>query len=568
MIDFSGKTDVQIADLVIKNQSRMEKERQCFDALRQKLQQIFLPRRYDILAQGKEKGQQYGTRIYDGHPANAANKYAMGMLAHQMSRTAPWVAFLTSDVRLMKDDNVKRYVQDAADQIHFGLNESDLYGQSVWFAKDGAVIGTAVNIPQENITEGKMHYETVHPRDAYLKYDKWGNLITLHRPVKITALDAMLEFDNTKLPLRLLNDAKAIGQGNPFRKYEFLYATYKNPKPDRTSARSQEKEWKVFYILRSGQGQGRKSTLVLDSGTSFAPNAWTYGREPGVDYGFSIAADALTEGLQLNKIGELMLILAHREADPAIIAPKGIQHEMQTRPGGRTFVVDKYTGKDIVREIFSRGNWQIDAAQSDRIHQSIDDKFFVPLWDALMTLQGPQKTLGEVLQIQGNKAILLSPVSESFEDQYLKRVVNNQWVFEEQIAKRMPDVPDILLEPKNRLIQTMFIGPLPQLQRATAQTRGTINALAVIADIGSLWPSSLVKINEMELIEEAAIAQGMKQSLIRSDEEVKDILDAQAAKEAAELQTQQAIDTAKTVPGLGRTIEADSALDLIGAEVG
>ncbi|KKL61022.1 hypothetical protein LCGC14_2199500, partial [marine sediment metagenome] len=507
---------------------------------------------------------QYGTRVYDGHPANAANKFALGMLAHMMSRNVPWVQFITSDVRLMKDDNVKKYLQGAADQIHAGLNESDLYGQSVWFAKDATVIGTGVNIPEENEIEGKMHYETIHPKNAFLQYDRWGNLIVVHRPIQITALDSMIQFDKSKLPAKLLRDAKGEGQGNPFAKYEYLMGMYKNPKPDPNSERSEEKSWKVFFVLLKGQGQGKKNRLVQHSGTDLAPNAWTYGREPGINYGTSIAADALTEGLQANKLGELMLILAHREADPSLIVPQALEHKLQTMPGGRTFVPERYTGKDVIQETLSRGKWQIDDAQSDRIHATIDDKFFVPLWDALMTLQGPQKTLGEVLQIQGNKAILLSPVSESFECQYLLRVVDNQWFFEESIAGRMPDVPDILLEPKNRNIKTIFIGPLAQLQRATAQTRGTINALAVIQEIAGMWPSSLVKINEMELIEEAALSQGMKQSLIRSDEEVKAILQAQAAKEQAELEAQQLTDAAKVVPGLGKAVEQGSPLELAG----
>ena len=124
----------------------------------------------------------------------------------------------------------------------------------------------------------------------------------------------------------------------------------------------------------------------------------------------------------------------------------------------------------------------------------------------------------------------------------------------------MPEVPDILLDPKNRGIETVFIGPLPQLQRATMQTRGAVNALAIIGQIGDMWPNSLVKINEMDLIEEAAIAQGMKQTLIRTDEEVSDILEAAATREAEQIQTEQMIDGAKAVPGLGKEIEPNSPL--------
>lgn len=567
MIDFTGKTDRQIVEIILKNHTMLVNTKRDFEGLWDVETKIFLPRRLDMLRESikhRKKGKQYGSRVYDGHPANAANKYSLGMLAHIMSRVMPWIQFVSSDIRLMKDDNVKKYVQGAAEQVLFGLNESDLYGQSVWFAKDATVIGTAVNIPEHDKTKGRMHYETVHPGDSYIKRDRFGNLITYQRPVRMTAIDAFAEFEEAKLPASLIQNAKVEGGGNPFKEYEFLYAVYKNPNPRENSLRSEDKAFKVFYILLSGERGGKKKELVFKGGTQFEPNTWAYGAEPGCDYGTSIAADALTEGLQANKLGELILMMVHRESDMPLEAPRGMRGDIQTNPGGRTYVPEKYAGKNTIKELFQRGNWPISDAQAQRLHDTIDDKFFVPLWDALMTLEGPAMTATQVLQIQGNKAVLLSPVTESFEDQYLKKVVNNQWIFEEQIARRMPDVPDILLEPANRKIETVFIGPLFQLQRATMQTRGTINALAVIGEIGAMWPESLLKINEMELIEDAAIAQGMKQSLIKSDEEVQAILEAKAALAQEQAAAEVAIEAAKAAPAVGKAIEPNSPLELAG----
>ena len=560
MIDFTGKTDKQIVDLVLKDKAFLTSDRKDYEDLWELLNKIFLPRRYDILRTGMKRGQRYGANIYDGHPANAANKFALGMLAHQMSKSMSWIAFVTSNASLMKDDNVKKYVQGAAEQIQFGLGQSDIYGQSVWFSKDGAVTATACMLPEENRKEAKMHYGTVNPRDSYIKYDRFGSLMTYMRPVKMSAIEAVDEFDSNKLSAKLKNDAKK----NPFKQYEFLYATYRNASQT-GSARSNDKKFRTFYILLDNPA--KKSKLVFDGGSRFEPTIWTYGREAGSNYGTSVAADALTEGLQANKLGELLLRMVHREADPPTEAPKSLREQgLQTKPGGRNWLPEKFVGRNSIRQIFDNGNWPISDAQADRLHSSIDDKFYVPLWDALLNLEGPQRTLGEVLQIQGNKAILLSPVSETFEDQFMTKVVENQWIFEEQIARRMPDVPDILLDPANRDIKTVFIGPLPQLQRATMQTRNSVNALAIIKQIGDTWPNSLVKINEMELMEEAAISQGLKQTNIRTDEEVNDILEAQAAQAAEELQTQQMIDGAKAIPGLGKEVEPNSPLAALSEE--
>ncbi len=571
MIDFKEKTDKQIGEFIVKDNTYLRNDRQTFEGLWEIEAKIFSPRRHDLLVQScskNTKGRQYGMNIYDGHPANAANKFSMGLLAHMMSRTMPWIQFTTTNQQLMKDDNVKKYVQAAAEQVLFGLNESDIYGQSVWFTKDATVIGTGVNIPQENRKAGKMHYETVHPKDSWIRYDRFGNLVAYHRQVKLPAIEALEEFGESNLPKSIVRDAKGLGGANPFAESSFIYAWYRNETPVAGSLRSEDKKFKVFYVLVTGNSGPNSKKLVFKGGTDMEPNVWAYGREPGTHYGVSIAADALTEGLQGNKLGELMLTMVHREADPPTEAPRSMRSDgIRNKPGGRNWIPEKYVGHQAIREIFSNGNWPITDAQEQRLHDSIDDKFFVPLWDALMTMKGPQRTATEVLQIQGNKAVLLSPVSVDFEDMYLRRVVDNQWIFEEQIANRMPPVPDILLEPKNRKIETGFIGPLNQLQKATMQTRGTINALAVIDNIRSIWPTSIIKINELELMEEAAISQGMKQTLIKSDEEVREILEAQAAKAAAAEQAQMMIEGAKTIPGLGKEIEPNSALELAGAEI-
>jgi len=484
----------------------------------------------------------------------------MGMLAHMMSKSVPWIQFATSKAKVMKEDSVKKYVQDAAEQVNFGLGNSNVYGQSVWFSKDGAVTGTAVSIPEEDKIKGTMHYQTVSPRDSYNKFDRFGNLMVYHRNITMSAIEAYDEFDKSKLPTELIRNAKGENSGDPFKEYSLIYAVYPNANPREGSLRSEDKKFKVFYVLKA-QGVG-KNALVQHTGTQMGPIIWAHGREPGTNYGVSIAADALTEGLQGNKLGELLLRMTHREADPVTEAPLAMKESgIQTNPGGRNWVPEKYIGHNAIREIFSSGNWPMTDAQEQRLHATLDDKFYVGLWDALMTMNGPQKTATEVMQIQGNKAVLLSPVSEDFENAYLKQIVDAQWVFEEQIARRMPDVPDILLEPENRQIDTVFIGPLNQLQRATMQTRGTVNALAVIRQIADMWPQSLIKINEMDLLEDAAIAQGMKQSLIKTDEEVKAILEANAAAAEAEQQTNMAIEGAKAAGGLTKAIEQDSILD-------
>ncbi len=591
MFDFTVFTDdKKKLDFLFQVQIKLEDKRRPLDDLRQKCSEIFLPRRYDLLCNCRaERGKQFGARSFDPHPAIAANKHVLGILGYMVSRSVPWLASVASNQRLMNDDDIKQYCQESAEQVLYSFGaKSNFYGSSVWFAKDATVIATAVSLPEEDLVNGKMMYHNVHPAEVWCGDDQYGNLGVLHYKTKKSVIQLLLMFGRGKLSPEMIKEA---AETNPFREYEVLMAYYKNINPVPDSLRSENKAWKIFYALCDKDSNKRK--LLLESGTDFGPIVERPGKESGIAYGISLAADALTAGRVVNQITKKGLQAISKTLEPPMLAHSNLRGKLFLGADARTWTDDMNTV--YAKPLLDRINWPMSDAEIQRFHAYIDDIFFIRFFEMLSAGDLPQITAYQASQMLGEKAVLMSAITGTFETEGLEPHVKVQWEFERKTG-RMPDPPAVLFDENyekrdneiayliaemlamrgfrtipedeirsiiGRKININFVGPLSQLQRSLLRSKGIIDSLAIGSEIIKIWPSAAVKIDEMQLIEEAMIAQGMQQKLIKSDEEVKAILDKVAQKE--QLQEQLAVGelAAKAAPAMSQEIKPNSPLALL-----
>lgn len=555
MFDFSDLSDLQIIRFVMSSHSHMRNTRLHYEPLWDVITQIYRPRRYDMLRQD-QPGQQYGARVYDGHPQNVANKASNGLIGYMMSRQVPWLAFGPTRAEFLEIDEVKQYFQEAAEQILHSFTRSTFYDSADPFVKDGMTIGTAVMMPEEDLTEGRIIYETVHPGSSWIADDKFGRAAVYHREQKMTATQAADMFGKDNLPGKIAKNLDLTkGTANPFAESTYLMAMYKNDNWVIGSVRPENMKYRVFWIATDVGNQSQKKLLV-NSGSNTFPVVWRPGKEPTRPYGTSIAADALTEALIGNKLGEKQLVAVHKAVDPPTWAPKTLRGNVNTGPGGRTWYNDP---TERVEELQSRLAWPLSDAQMERIHQSLDDKFSIRLYEMLTGQDLPQMTAFQVSRMRGELAVLLGGVVGSFGTDALESGIDIQWDFETR-AGRMPDVPQILQDETDGIIDIQFLGPLAQLQRSTLESKGILDGIAIAAEIAQTWPASVIKVNAMETMEDALLAQGFPQKNINNAEQVQEILDAEAEARAEQQQAEQLVQAADAVPKLSKPVEEGSPL--------
>ncbi|MCK5605432.1 hypothetical protein KAR91_26305, partial [Candidatus Pacearchaeota archaeon] len=168
------------------------------------------------------------------------------------------------------------------------------------------------------------------------------------------------------------------------------------------------------------------------------------------------------------------------------------------------------------------------------------------------------KTAYEVSQMMGEKATLMSTIVDTFEQESLEPCIA-MLVKEETAAGRMPDVPDELLDSGGK-VNIRYIGPLHQLQQTLLRGKSITDAVAIIAMMKELDEFVPLKFDIMEMAEEATVAIGLSQRMVKSETEVRRIIEETTQRQQALEQAELAEKGAGASANLSKPIAPDSAL--------
>jgi hypothetical protein len=568
MFEWKDKTGEWITRFINENHSRMDTKRQDYMALWDLETKLYRPRRYDMLTD-KKKGQKFGAEIFDPHPANALSKFVAGKLGYMVSRTIPWLQVISSKAENMKIDRVKKYGQEAAEQILYAARRSTMYSSLHSHCLDADCVGTSCVIPMFDIVRDRVHFDVVHPKRSYIMVDKFGVPIVYHRDLQLTRLTALEMYGQDNLPTDWFKEGELK---ELLKEEDFIWCVYPNNDRDESSSLPIDKKYALFCILKGRKrGSGRqKGSLVFHSGTDLFPITYRSGRESGAEYGTSLAADALTAALKVNKLGEKELMAAHQEVEPAMVAAKATRAEfLRTRANPHSFTWVDDVVRDRPARVYEKGlGWPISDAQMQRAHSYLDDTFYINFFEMLSSGDIKERTAYEVSQMMAEKATLMSTIVGTFEDESLEKHIQ-ALVMHETDAGRMPDVPPELWIGNDEYDYAIrYLGPLDQLQQMLLKTRGTIDALEVISKMAAMDPQALWKFNFIEASEEAAVALGWPQKHVNTDEEIElmkqEVRQSQMAMQQAEIAEKGASAASK----LTKRIEPGSMMDELSKRAG
>lgn len=559
IFNWKNKTDDDITEFVSSMHGRLVSRRQLYEDLWGVITKIYRPRRYDILGDSK-KGEQYGAEIFDPQPAGALNKFVGGLLGYMVNRQVPWIQFISQDRRLMSLDHIKEYCQNLAEQILYAAGRSNIYSALVPQALDAHSIGTSTDVPMYDYVKDRAYFDIVHPRDAYIATDMFGVPSIYHREIALTSLTAYEMFGEGALSPSDFKEGRDGKKSlkDPLSDKKYIWCVYPNNDRDTASFLPKDKPFIVFVITIGGRGR-KKSRLVHTGGRVLFPGCWRSGRESGADYGTSIATDCLTASLCVNKLGEKALMAAHKAVDPAVIASGTLKKSLNLNPGGRSWVTDMQ--REGAKTIMDRLNWPITDAQMERLHNTLDDFFFVRFFEMLSSSDLKARTAYEISQMMGEKATLMSTITDTFEQESLEQKIEYLMMREEE-AGRLPEPPGELLETGGKM-DINYIGPLAQLQRSLLKGKSIVDSLSIIAEFMALDGSVAWKFNMLEMAEEAAVSMGLPQRHVLSDDEVERIREQFAADQQAREQLMMAGEAAKAIPNLGKPIAPGSPAALL-----
>lgn len=553
--------------------SQLENERSSFISHWRDLADYILPRRAEFQLSDNNRGEKKNQKIIDNTATLAARTLASGMMSGVTSPARPWFRLTTPDPELAEYGPVKEWLHIVASRMATSFLRSNLYNTLPTLYKDVGVFGTAPIIVEEDFRD--VFRTQSFPVGSYMVAKDYRGVVNVFmREFRMTVRQLLEMFgkrdpitgkpvwDNFSTYVRDLYD-----NGNMEAWIDVVHAIYPNEDYVPQSGNNKQKKFSSCYYERgtSGQcGSGRHissedNTFLRESGYDYFPvlcPRWevtgqgVYGNNcPGME--------ALGDIKQL-QLGEKRIMQAvDKMINPPMVGPSVLRTQKASiLPGDITFV-DVREGTGGFRPAHEV-NFRIQEMEQKQaqVRERINDAFFVNLLLMLANTDRRQITATEIEARNEEKLLALGPVLEQLNQDLLDPLIDITFDF--HLKNGLIPPPPEELQGENLKVE--YISIMAQAQKLISI--GAVERFTgFVGNMAGVVPSVLQKINSDQLVDVMADILSVPPSLVKTDEEVAKIrqAEAQAAQQQQQaMMMQQGAATAKDLSQI--PMEEDSAL--------
>jgi len=345
-----------------------------------------------------------------------------------------------------------------------------------------------------------------------------------------------------------------------YNEYKIIHGVFPNDERVLGSLSSKNKGFRSVYLEENATEQ---DTVLSDKGYDDNPYiTWGWNENSTEDYARSPSHDALPEILALNRLEGKVLEAVDKSVDPAMYGPGKNRGRIKTYPGAMNYY-ENYEMEKIA-PIYQGIQLPITLEEREDLRRRIRgyyfNEFFLILSQMASEGGNVQKTIAEIMEIQGEKAASISPIIGRYETKFLDSIIVRTYRLEYE-AKRLPPMPAVIEDRGDEGIKIKYTGPLATIQEKLYKTTGvthTLNFIMPIAQMQQINAPILDRFDFDEIAEEIAETYEMPRRAIRTDKEVQELREARA-KATQEAQQAEMLEKAgKAAPGLGKAPEPGS----------
>ena len=527
--------------------SQLEQIRADYEPLWSDITDLVAPRRSDLTGL-QTPGKKQGLKIYDGTPRTACQQHADGLFGYLCSPTTNWFLWKIAKKEIAKLPEIKKYLQDGAEQMYYAFNRSNFYAVTPEYFFDGCSIGTATMYAEEDSASGRIVFIPRHPREIYISANQFGDVDVLFRKFKLTARNAVAKF-KTGLSAKIISAATK----NTESEFDFIHAVFPNTDRQLGKLNSKNMVFSSIYIEFGG------SKVLSESGYNFFPySVWRYRINSGEVYGRSPAGDAIVEILGLNQITKTILQASQLAVEPAYNVPKEMRGKVRIQPRGLNYFDED---KRIITPINVPVNLPAGETQQERMKKSIEANFHTDFFTLLSraAMEGRQLSVPQVVEMQGEKGAMLGAVVGRLNGDFFDGTINRVFNIE-TAAGRMPDIPDILYEYDDMIIETEYLGLLAQAQKQQIRLNSITRSMEIIMPLMEIDPNIRDRINFDEMVDEILDTTGFPVDAIIPVDQAEKVRVIRAEQETKQRELQMMSEAADKVPGLGKPVDESSVL--------
>lgn len=537
-----------------KRQAKLEKLRKKWEEHWDDIIDFIQPRRRSIKHKsdpdhGLSESKRIGKQIYDGSPTTASEILSNGIFGNMVSPSYKWFKMELPIPEIRDIREVKIWLQDCEERLYEVFRGSNFYDSMGEHIDDGVNIGTATMFIENRIEKDMTMYLPRHPREMYLSENMYGEVDTAHRKFDLEIRQAVDMFGEENLERELLEKYEK----NPYQKVRFIHAIY--PRKDRLAEKidSKNKAWASVYIWENGR------EIIREGGYDVFPYAtWRYRKNSDEVYGISPASEALVDIMALNQMSKDLLKIGHRAADPPVNAPASMMGRIRLTPGGINYYQE---ANEIIQPLNQGLNFPIGKDREQSKQEIIKQHFKVDFFLMLAQIERTM-TATEIVERQGEKAVILGPVIGRLTRECLKKVIDRTFILESK-AGRMPEPPSVLDEYGGHEIRIDYLGPLAQAQKRLFKTQGIMRSLESWTPILQMQPEVGDLVDWDKLTKEIFDSYGMPQEILKDERLVAQIRQQRVEQMARQQQLEEAQAMGEATDKMRRKVEPDSVLSNI-----
>ncbi len=521
------------------------------------------------------RGKKKGTTIYDSSSGRAVQLFGDGLHGYLFSpgwlklRFPNTIEFgratgmrRWSGKRADEIPEVAEWLVDSQDVMHGAFTRSNFYAITPQVFKDWGSIGNVGAYGENDLGEGRIQFTVPHIRELYVSRDRYGNVDGVFRVYKVSLSNLVKKFGIETLK----NDGGMMGvenllNNNPYQEFEILHATYKRENYDLNKLTADNKPWASEWIYGN--------RMLLDSGYDIMPWVfWSAERNNNEWYGRSLVSNAIVDILTANQMGKVNLRTGATAADPPYAMMESLRGRFNRGPGGNTYLGRGETKPEVLFEQFKGLPFGLE--MQDRMDRLVNMHLKTDVFMMMnqIALENKNLTATQIVEMAGEKAAVISPITEGAESGFLNPVIDLVWYVEDQ-AGRIPQPPEVLTEYGGVKLEVDYYGPLSQARRRFYKSQGIragLDDVRAIAEAKGLVDQSAPDVGDQikwGKLTRYITLDSFPADCINSEDDADKIAAerAQAQQEAAV--NQGLIDAAKAVPGLNKKVEQGSLTEQI-----
>jgi hypothetical protein len=511
---------------------------QPYRRVHEKIAEYILPARGQFIADDTNKGPILNSRILDSTATQSIRTLKSGMLSGITSPSRRWFSLSTGDRDLDEQQDVKEWLDIVKRAMHDGLLKSSFYAHVQTFYGDLGAFGLGAIYIEENF-EKIATFMSLPIGSYYIGVDPENNVNKFYREFALTVAQIVEKFgyDQTKSKIDWTNISDAVKVLYENREFEALiyigHVIMPNDKYVPGSPISKQKKYKSYYFEMGGvnarnQNPGFTSVgdnkLLSENGYDYFPVLAARWEIRGQDV-YDIAAPGFVcigDCMQLQRGESKTLKAIDKTIDPPMVGPPSLKNQRSSiLPDDITYLEETQLAQFRPAHLVNFNIRDMESKQ-DQVRDRIRRAFYEDLFLMMANSDRKQITAREIEERHEEKLLALGPVLENLNSVFDQLIdIFFMFMINQGLLPEPPealDGMDLKVEYISIMAQAQKSVGIGQIERVTSYFMNT----------GQMFPNILKKFNELEAADEYAAIVGISPQIIRTDEEVDEMIQAEA----------------------------------------